>query len=55
MEPDPADSDNAALPTHWKTSEGDVYVETHGDLLVVFESLDATNVAKLRTAIAPDK
>jgi len=51
--PGPApDSANAAvLPTQWKTNEGNVLVETHGDMLVVFESLDEASVAKVRAAL----
>jgi len=51
--PGPApDSANAVrVPTHWKTSEGDVFVENHGDLLVVFESIDEASAAKLRAAL----
>jgi hypothetical protein len=52
--PGPApDSANAARnATHWKTEEGDVFIENHGDLLLVFESLDEANASKLRGAIA---
>lgn len=47
-----ADAANAAaLTTHWKTNEGDAFVESHGDLLLVFESLDESQAAKLRALL----
>ncbi len=55
--PGPApDTDNAVrYPTRWHTSEGDVYVENQGDLLLVFESMDEASVNKLRAAIIGKK
>lgn len=51
--PGPApDSGNAVRRvTHWKTNEGDVFVENTGNLLVVYESIDEAMVNKLRDAI----
>ncbi len=46
--PAPDSGNAAALTTHWKTGEGDAFVESHGDLLIVFESLDEAQAAKLR-------
>ena len=42
----------AQVPTHWATGEGDVFVETHGDVLLVVESLDEEQAAKIREAVA---
>ena len=44
-------TDVAHVPTHWKTGEGDVFVETHGDTLLVTESLDEAQAAKIREAM----
>jgi hypothetical protein len=49
--PTPDSANAVVVPTRWKSSEGDVYVETHGDLLVVFESIDEANVSKLRALL----
>ena len=46
--PAPDSGNAAALTTHWKTNEGDAFVESHGDVLIVFESLDENQAAKLR-------
>lgn len=55
--PGPApDSGNAVRNvTHWKTTDGDVYVENHGNLLLVFESIDEASVNKVREAIVTQK
>lgn len=44
-------SDAAPVATHWKTGEGDVFIEQHGELLLVMESLDETQAAKIREAV----
>ncbi len=44
----PDSPDAAAVTTRWKTNEGDAFIESHGDVLVVFESLDEAQVDKLR-------
>ncbi|MGH9522857.1 MAG: hypothetical protein ACRD3E_10030 [Terriglobales bacterium] len=48
--PENGTTDVAQVPTHWKTGEGDVFVETHGDLLLVMESIDEADAAKVRAA-----
>ena len=50
--PAPDSGNSVRYVTHWKTNEGDVYVENHDNLLLVFESIDDANVNKLRDAIA---
>lgn len=44
----PETSQNA---THWKTGEGEVYIEAHGDLLLTMESVDAAQADKIRAAV----
>jgi hypothetical protein len=48
-----SDSTDPGSPTHWKTSEGDAFVESHGDLLIMLESIDEANAAKLRSVLVP--
>lgn len=48
-------SDPAPVATHWKTGEGDVFIEQHGDLLLVMESLDEAQAAKIRDSVLRPK
>jgi hypothetical protein len=38
----------AGEPGHWKTEEGDVFIEQHGELVLVTEGFDAEMSSKLR-------
>lgn len=49
--PAPDAANSAVLTTHWKTNDGDAFIESHGDLLLVFESLDEAQAAKLRALL----
>lgn len=42
---------NVRAMTHWKTGEGDVFIEEHGDLLLIMESVDTAQADKIRGAV----
>jgi hypothetical protein len=50
--PATGNTDRAKVATHWKTGEGDVFVEIHGDLLLTMESVSEADAAKIREAVA---
>ncbi|HXE91455.1 MAG TPA: hypothetical protein VNK82_10870 [Terriglobales bacterium] len=43
--------EEASRPTEWLTEEGPVWIEKHGDLVVVMEGFDERTAARLRRAL----